>query len=133
MSGRSSGRGDVEHYSDEDGFEEDVLSASHEDASEDFEDNLTDFEEDLDNKDAQYDNVDVSGNPDSLVCADDDRAYDADGWDDEDLSHRHQHEQPAPTRRKIAIPSAVVDNALSSNAASILALAAFDVFFLSLL
>ena len=131
MSGRrSSGRDDAEHYSDDDGFEEDVSSASIDDASSDFEENLS--EEGLDDGDAQYDNVEDGRSRDAVDSVDDGREYDEDGWDDEDLSNRH-HQQPDATRTKIVLPADVVDNALSSNATSLLTLAVFDVFFASLL
>jgi hypothetical protein len=132
MSGhRSSDLDDVEYSSDEAGFEEEGLSESNE--SRGLEENSSEFEEALDDGDAQYDNVDASDNHGDVSCAEDDHAYDADTWENEDLSLRQQHQHPAPPRARISIPPAVVDDAISKHATSVLALAAFDVFLLSLL
>ena len=134
MSGhRSSDLDDVEYSSDEAGFEEEGLSESNE--SRGLEENSSEFEEALDDGDAQYDNVDASDNHGDVGSAEDDHAYDADTWEKEDLSLRQQHQHPLPAqpRARISIPPAVVDEAISKHATSVLALAAFDVFLLSLL
>jgi hypothetical protein len=132
MSGhRSSDLDDVEYSSDEAGFEEEGLSESNE--SRGLEENSSEFEEALDDGDAQYDNVDASDNHGDVGSAEDEHAYDADTWENEDLSLRQQHQHSAQPRARISIPPAVVDEAISKHAISVLALAAFDVFLLSLL
>jgi hypothetical protein len=133
----SGGHGDVERYSEEDEFEEDVGEDSQDESSDEFEDDT--FEEGLDEADAQYEEVD-DGNADDY---DQDDFHDSphgaeEACHDSDLEIReHLHQIPQPqkpkaSRTQIAIPPAEVDRMLSLNAVSLLTLTAFDVFLLNL-
>jgi hypothetical protein len=129
-----------EQYSADDAFEEDVLDESGDDQANDFEEDVSDFEEGLDDGDAQYDDLDAGTCLDALSSrhAEVDE-YAPDAWDDADLAQEarlHNSaslKQPRSHRAKLVLPAAVVNNALSSSSASLLTVAAFDVFLLSLM
>ena len=135
-----SGGGVTESYSDDDGFQEEVVQSSDGDVTRESDDDVSAFEEGLDEGDAQYDDIDGGGPVDDPAGSEmDDQAYDAEVWEDaavdEQQEQQWQRQQLSTpnTRIIVTIPPADVNRALSSNATSILTLAAFDVFLLSLM
>jgi hypothetical protein len=140
MSSRRMNGSEGEQYSADEAFEEDVLNDSGDGPANDFEEDVSDFEEGLDNGDAQYDELDAGTGVDARSSRDaEGDEYAPDEWDDADLAQEARMQNSAPLkqprshRAKLVLPAAVVNNALSSSSSSLLTVAAFDVFLLSLM
>jgi hypothetical protein len=134
--GGVSGGGADDVY-DDDEFQEDVAQGSDEEGEGGLGDSASEFEEGLDEGDARYDDIDGGGLDDGHGDDDvDGNAYDEEVWDvdvQDDAHEQRQQHQSQRTRPTIILPPAAVDAALASNATSLLTLAAFDVFLLSLM
>jgi hypothetical protein len=124
----SGGYGEDEWISDEE------LRLSNGETSQNCDDDPF-FEEGLDEGDEQYDAIDDASSDfesrGDKATNPSERSTESRA---EDQTHRHRGSMPPSFPRcKVHLPSEVVDKALISNATSLVSLAAFDVFFLSLM